>query len=519
MTTAVAGEPGARVPRLEVRNLSKRFGPARVLADASLTLWPGEIHALVGQNGSGKSTLIKILAGYHVPERGGEVEVDGEAVSLPIAPGALSEIGISFVHQDLGLVDHLSVAENISVGHETRLRLGRRLDRRAETLEVRRLLDRLSVDLDPAALVRDLAPERRAAVAIARALRTQVPGHGVIILDETTRALSRFAAQAFYRMLHNAVAEGSSVLMVAHSLPEVMAEADRVTVLRDGVVIGSGIPTSKLTEQDIARLMVGQEVGQLADRAATTADAELQMAVRDVDTGVGGRIDFTLSRGEIVGLTGPAGAGWETLPYLLAGAEPARSGTVEVAGRVVQLPGAKVRTLLRTGIVLVPERRDLHGVAQGLSVLENISLPRMRTRGRAYFSGLFWQREEAERVIRQLGVHPPDPDRAVGTLSGGNQQKVLFGKWLLHSPKVLIAHEPTQGVDIAARQDLLNALRTAAESGTSVLLVSNDPNDLSAICTRVLIVRQGTVAEELSTPSADDIVESVYEGSLEARKS
>ncbi len=516
MSSTLGRANSAAPPRLEVRHLSKTFGQNRVLTDAHLIVAPGEIHALVGQNGSGKSTLIKVLAGYHAPDKGAELQVDGRDVRLPLQPGSLSSFGISFVHQDLGLIEHLSAAENISIGQERRSRFTRRLDRRREAEVARALLTDLHVDVDPATPVLALAPEQRACVAIARALRSQVGGAGLIILDESTRALSIEALATFYESLRAAVRNGGSVLVVAHSLQEVMAEADRVTILRDGKVVGVGLPTSQLSEAEIARTMIGRDVAAIRNVEAPAADQPARVTVRDLASRPPGSLHFDIAAGEVLGITGPAGGGWEEIPYLLAGSAAASAGSITVDGTVLDPTRPKIGKFLGAGVVLVPERRELQGIASAMSVSDNVSLPRMRQHGNALFSGVRWQRRDAAQVIDDLGVRPADPKLPVGKLSGGNQQKVLFGKWLLGGPALMILHEPTQGVDVGARQDLFRAVISAARAGTSILVVSNDPNELSAICSRVLIVREGSVSAQLGAPEPDDIVDATYNGSLEA---
>lgn len=493
--------------------MAKRFGSFSALTDVHLSIQPAEIHALVGQNGSGKSTLIKVLTGYHVPDRGSRLSVDGQPVHLPVRPASLHAAGISVVHQDLGLVDWLSVAENISIGDETPSALTRKLDRRREAAVARQLLAKLHVGVDPARPAGSLAPEERASVAIARAMRRQVPGKGLIILDESTRALSAEAAATFYGTLRHAVRRGSSVLVVAHSLPEVMRVADRVTVLRDGRVVGAGLPTSELSEQDLARLMLGTNLEQ-AGGYTVPAGGPTRISVSGLRSRHPGALDFTVAQGEIVGLTGPVGGGWEQVPYLLAGVTPAAAGSLTVDGHSHDLTCAGVRQLLRAGVAVVPERRDTQGLAHGLTLTENVTLPRLRKRGRSLFTGVSWQRDEAAQTICDFGVRPADPKLPVGKLSGGNQQKVLFSKWLLDGPALLLLHEPTQGVDVAARQVLLAAIGSAARSGVSVVVVSIDANELSAVCHRVLIVRDGAITDELTQPDPDDIVSAVYEGEL-----
>ena len=359
------------------------------------------------------------------------------------------------------------------------------------------------------------------------------------MLDESTRSLSVDALSTFYTSLRQAVRGGSSVLVVAHSLQEVMAEADRVTILRDGQVVGAGLATAQLTEAQLARTMVGRDVAgvrrtesvsarekpprangaspQITATPARVNATPPRVTVRGLATRHRGAADFDVATGEILGLTGPAGGGWEDAPYLLAGSAAAAAGSMTVDGVRLDLTRPKIGKFLDAGVVLVPERRELQGIASGMSVADNVALPRMRRNGRAWFSGLGWQEREARQVIDDLGVRPTDPKTPVGKLSGGNQQKVLFGKWLLGGPTVMILHEPTQGVDVAARQDLFRAVISAARTGTSMLVVSTDPIELSAICHRVLIIRDGSVHAELVSPDADAIVDAIYEGSLETR--
>jgi ribose transport system ATP-binding protein len=497
--------------RLRIDHFSKRFGSTVVLDDVSIRVSAGEIRALVGQNGSGKSTLIKLLAGYHAPERGGRLGIDGQEVALPVRPDRIRDLGVAFVHQDLGLVDHLTVSENINIGWEHPSPILRKLDRREEECVASRALDVLGADIDPTTPVSHLSEEARTTVAIARALRAQRKGAGLIVLDEPTRALAHDAAQSLYAVLRRAADSGTSIMVVAHSLAEVLALSDRVTVLRDGRVVGDGLVTSELSEKGLARHVLGRDLDESAIASERPPDTA-HVTVRGLAVGPSGRMDIAISEGEVVGMTGRQGSGWEAVPYLLTGALPARAGVLEVGRDSIELRRANVRSLLRLGVVLVPERRDIHGLATGLTIAENISLPRIGVRGRPWFSGLKWQRDEAADVVMRLGVRPTDPTTPVGQLSGGNQQKVLFGKWTLGAPALLVLHEPTQGVDVGARRDLLGAVVAAARGHTSVLMASSDVNDLSAVCHRVLVVRDGTVVEELVQPDPDQIVDAVFEG-------
>ncbi len=257
--------PAAGPARLSVRALTKTFGSARVLTDVELTVRPGEVHGLAGQNGSGKSTLIKIVTGLYTPDPGAEYEVDGQPVRLPVRWPEVHAAGVSVVHQDLGLLDQLTVAENICIGGYPTTRLGR-IDRHRRDELAARTLDRLGVPLAPGVLVGSLTAAQRAEVAIARAMRDHTPGSGLVILDESTRALSGADLEHIHQVLRRIAADGSAALMVSHSLPELIAVADRVTVLRDGRVVGAGLPTAGLTEQELARRMLGSTVEAVAPR-------------------------------------------------------------------------------------------------------------------------------------------------------------------------------------------------------------------------------------------------------------
>jgi ribose transport system ATP-binding protein len=497
-------------PRLELRSVSKSFGAIRALDTVDLAVVAGEIHGLVGQNGSGKSTLVKVLAGYHAPDRGGEIRLGGEAVRTPVRAAQIRARGVSIVHQDLGLVLDKSVTENVGVGSFTASRLLRRIDWRREAAVAAQLLARLELDVDPATPVGALGPAERSIVAIARALRSQRPGAGVIVLDESTRTLPKDHLGDFYRILRGVVAGAGSALLISHNLEEVMAVTDRVTVLRDGRVVASGLSTADTSERELARLMLGRDVAG-GDRGAA-GPFGAAVTVRGLSGAGVGNLDLDVRAGEVVGLTGLAGSGYEQVPYLLAGARRATAGTLTIGGRAVDLARASVARCIAAGVVLVPEHRADDGLALTLTVAENLTLPRVRHRGRPWFTGTAWQRAEARSLLDRLDVRPPDPGRPVGQLSGGNQQKVLIGKWLPSEPALLVLHEPTQAVDVGARADILAAVRAVAAGGAAVLLASIQPADLAAVCDRVLVVRDGALAAEVAAPDENGVVEAVYAG-------
>ena len=499
-------------PRLVVNGLSKTFGRNRALRDFSLRIAAGEIHGLVGQNGSGKSTFAKLLSGFYTPDAGGELLVDGVPLRLPTRAAELRDRGVAVVHQDLGLVDRCTVVENLRIGAFSVNRLSRAIKWSHERELASATLAELGHDIDPRARVADLSAAERATVAIARALQHQAPGHGLVMFDESTRALPRASLDHFYALVRRIAARGGSVLLVSHHLDEVLALADRVTVLRDGAVTGPSVATEELTEGKLIELMLGRSLRQQPrkERVRVMVDAAGVRA-----EGVSGRLvndlDLSIAAGEVVGVTGLMGSGYEELPYLLAGAARASAGTLTIADKRTELVGASPRDLLAAGVALVPERRDEHGLAMSLSVLKNVTLPRIGTgRSRARI-GSAWELGEAQSVIEQLGVRPADPQQMVGELSGGNQQKVLLGKWLRTAPTLLLLHEPTQGVDVGAHDDLIKAVRQAADEGSAVLVAGLDPADLVALCDRVVVLREGRAAAELTQPiTADEIVVAVY---------
>jgi ribose transport system ATP-binding protein len=515
--------------RLSVRALTKTFGSARVLTDVELTVRPGEVHGLAGQNGSGKSTLIKIVTGLYTPDPGAQFEVDGEPVRLPVRWPEVHAAGISVVHQDLGLLDQLTVAENICIGGFPTTRLGRISRVRRDELAAR-TLDRLGVPLTPGRLVGTLTAAQRAEVAIARAMRDHTPGSGLIILDESTRALSGADLEHIHQLLRRIAADGSSALMVSHSLPELIAVTDRVTVLRDGRVVGAGLPTPGLSEQELARRMLGSTIEAVTPRenrpvvpatpsTATTSATSTTPATRTSPaavtvTGLTGpklaEVSFTVAPGEILGITGLPGSGYEQLPYLVTGAQPATGGQLVTRTGKVALARGSVAACLRAGVVLVPERRDRDGLAFELNVRDNISLPKLTRNGRPWFVARRWQQDDADAAVKTLDIRPSTPSILVKQLSGGNQQKVLLAKWLTVGPNLLVLHEPTQAVDIGARTDILHALQRAANTGVAVLLVSSEPEDLVATCDRILVYGHQVGLRPAQAATPEQLIEEIY---------
>jgi ribose transport system ATP-binding protein len=507
----------AHSARLALRGLDKTFGSTKVLWGVDLIVEAGEVHGLAGQNGSGKSTLVKIITGVYAPDAGAALEIDGRRVHLPVRWPEVHAAGISVVHQDLGLLDQLTVADNVCIGGFPRQRLSHRISRQQQLELTSRALARIGSDIDPERLTGTLSAPERAEVAVARALRDHRKGEGVIIMDESTRAMAGTDLVRVHRVLRALAREGTSVILISHSLPELLEVTDRVTILRDGRVAGDRLATASLTEPEIARRMLGSdalaaEVGYRDSPADGSAVAPLAPAV--VVDGLSGRrvrdLSFGVGPGEVVGVTGRPGSGYEDLPYLMTGAVRPAAGRLESGTASLDLTRASIADCRRAGLALVPERRGQHGLAVELSVRDNVTLPNLRRRGRRWFVGHAWQQAESDAAVQTFDIRPRDTSRVVKSLSGGNQQKVLLAKWLGSRPRVLVLHEPTQAVDVGARRDILLAIRRAANDGIAIVLVSGEPSDLCAVCDRIYVVSPGGHLQDATTRSPDDLLDHVY---------
>lgn len=506
-----AARGGAGGDRLVLRSATVAYGASRALDDATFTVRPGEVHALLGQNGSGKSTLVKLLAGLVRPEPGCEITLDGTPIPTPVRPRDLRDHHLAFVHQDLGLVDTLSVRDNVRVGCYASSPITRAVHRRREDAATARALSVVGCDVDPRVKVGSLAVTDRARVAIARAVQERPAGGGLIVFDEATRALPPDASAAVYRLIREIADAGGSVVLVTHRLDEVLLLADRFTILRNGQVVVRGEPADGATAATLSRLILGRDLDHAALRPAERRSLHgPPVRVRQVRGRVVAGVDLEVGAGEVVGLTGMAGSGHEELPYLVSGAAPG-AGVLEVGGAAIDIRRAAFKEYHVAGVALVPEARARLGLVLARSIRDNVTLPWLRDLGGHWAIGRGWQIDVSRDVIDRLGVVVDGPDRPVAHLSGGNQQKVLLGKWLVRDPAFLVAHEPTQGVDVGARRELLRSVAAVAERGGSVLIATSESEDLAAICDRVLVMAGGQVRAELSSSlTADAITHEVY---------
>ena len=497
---------------LAVRHFSKRFGGALALNDVALDVMPGEVHGLLGQNGSGKSTLIKILAGFHAPEPGAELIMHGKPVPTPIPAGAALPLGLAFVHQHLALVPSLSVLENLRIGRfATEIRW--RINWRAERARARETFDRFGLAIDPDARIRDLPQVERALVAIVRAFedigtRRDRGNPGVLILDEPTPFLPRTGVDQLFALVRGIVREGTSVIFVSHDVDEVIEITDRATVLRDGSVAGT-LETRRSTHDDFVELIIGRRVRLFQSERRDLSRAPIQVRIRDVSGTIADRVSIDLRSGEIVGLTGLIGSGSDEIVYLVFGARKARSGTIELDGTTHSAASISPPLARSAGMALLPSDRLAAAGVGSLPITDNITLPVLPEFMGAL--GLEWSRiaGHARHLCDRYEVRPSRPELKLGLLSGGNQQKALLAKWLQTKPKLLVLDEPTQGVDVGARQALFAALDQASRQGAAVLCASTDYEQLAQICDRVLIFARGRIVRTLTGDeiSKDNIAE------------
>lgn len=499
MTAARFGERerpsagGANV--LEASDLTMRFGGVAVLKSVDLSVRPGEIRALVGENGSGKSTLVKILSGYHIPEPGGQVRIAGQAMPLG-RPGAGYRLGCRFVHQELGLVESLSVLDNLCLasGFPTRLgtiRMGE--SRRRACADI----GRFGLDVDPDAPVGKLTATARSCVAIARAMREdEAAPAAVLILDEPTAALPEREVDRLIAMLQRVAEQGVAVVYISHRLSEVFRLADSVTVLRDGLEVATE-PTSGLDRQRLINLLVGadvEEVSATTPAERTAVPPALRVTGLSADRVVD--VSFDAYPGEVLGVAGAAGSGRETVLGAVFGSVAREAGLVEIDGEDVR-PNRCDLTIGR-GVAHLPADRKALGGFMDLTARENVTLASLQPFWRRWWLRRRGETAEVGNWFQRLDIRPlAGIDAPLSSFSGGNQQKLLLAKWLRLSPRVLMVDEPTQGVDVAARAAVHRHLLDTAGRGTAVVVSSSDAEELAVLSNRVLVFRGSRVIAEI----------------------
>ncbi len=480
---------------IELRDAAKSYGAVRALHDGNLSLRAGEVRGLMGENGAGKSTLVKVLGGV-VRRDAGDMLVDGASVDFH-SPHDARDAGIAVIYQEPTLFPDLSVAENVVMGYHP-LGALKRIDRRAMHRQVQGLLDRLGVRLDPERPVRGLSIADQQIVEIAKALGFDAR---VLIMDEPTAALSGPEVERLFGVVRTLREHGSAVLFISHRLDEVFTICDTVTVMRDGAVVHDA-PIAEMTPDELVKRMVGRELTTLFPKQDATVGEPVLEVHRLTREGVFFDISFDVRAGEIVALAGLVGAGRSEVARAIFGIDKADAGHVEVSGQ--RLAAGRPLAAMRAGIGFVPEDRRQQGLVMDLSIARNTALTRLRalSRGGLISSGAEHSlaREWAARL--QLKFHRLED--SVGTLSGGNQQKVVLGKWLATDPKLLIVDEPTRGIDVGTKAEVHRLMGELAGQGVAVLMISSELPEVLGMADRVLVMHEGRVTGELSRADADE---------------
>ena len=488
--------PADATPRLEMRGISKTFPGVKALNNVQLQAWGGEVLALMGENGAGKSTLMKILSGAYQADPGGTLLIDGATVSIT-DPVAAKRQGIAIMYQELALAPNLTVADNIFLGAEPS-RAGR-IDRAAMRAGARPVLERLGAPFGPDTPVGALSIAEQQLVEIARALHAKSK---ILVLDEPTTALSSRETDRLFALVRQLRADGIALIYISHRMAEVYELADRVAVLRDGACIGT-LTREALSAEALVRMMVGRDLSSFYTKTHDPAGqrGEVVLEVRGVTDG-GRRVrpcSFTLHAGEVLGIAGLVGSGRTELARLIYGADPKTGGEVVLAGRalLVRSPG----DALDAGLAYLTEDRKGLGLFLDLSCGTNINLGVIARD--AKLGGILDRKTAARRSRRAfeaLRVRAASPEVAVGSLSGGNQQKVLLSRWLETGPRVLILDEPTRGVDIGAKSELYRIIDELARRGIGVVVISSELPEIVGVCDRVLVMREGAIAGEVGGP-------------------
>ncbi|MEV4107145.1 sugar ABC transporter ATP-binding protein [Nonomuraea sp. NPDC049695] len=480
---------------LVMKGIVKQFPGVRALDGVDLDVQAGEVHCLLGQNGAGKSTLIKVLAGVHQPDEG-TISFNEREVR-PSSPIDAIRLGFATIYQELDLVDGLSVAENIFLGHE-HARFGF-VNRAAARRAAREVLERLGhPEIRPSAEVGRLSPAAKQVVSMARALSHDAR---LIIMDEPSAALAHDEVANLFRIIRELTAQGVAVVYISHRLEEIREIGDRVTVLKDGRTVAVGLPARDTPTAEIVSLMTGRNVEYVfPPRAERSLGEEVLRAENLSSPGVFSGVSFSVRAGEIVGLAGLVGSGRSEILEAVYGARPS-SGRVLLDGQPVR---RSVVGTVRRGMGLAPEERKAQALLLDQSVTANITLGSLPGFARFGWIDRKRERSEAKRLSEMLDIRPPDPERPIRTLSGGNQQKAVLARWLLGGRKLLLLDEPTRGVDVGARAELYAVIRDLAERGIGVLLVSSEVPEVLGLADRVLVLREGTVIHEGDAAELDE---------------
>ena len=494
---------------LEVRGLTKTFGAARALAGVDLDVKPGEVHCVLGQNGAGKSTLIKTLSGAHQPDAG-EIHWLGEPVQIP-SPVAALQMGIATMYQELDVVDGLSIAENIFLGHE--FATGGVLRRSETSRRTRELLTRLGHgDLSPSREVGTLSPANKQIVSMARALSHDIK---LMIMDEPSAVLDSEEVNNLFRVVRDLTDQGIAVVYISHRLEEIERIGDRITVLKDGHSVAEGLQVATTPTRSLISLMTGTDIDHVfPPRVPVPPDAPVVLEVTDL--AAGGHfsgVSFSVRAGEIVGLAGLVGSGRSEILETIYGERRSTAGSVDLHGERLR-PGS-VSAAVERDMGLSPEERKSQGLLLEEPIFRNATLSTFTRFARGPFLNETAEREATREQMTALDLRPAEPDRITKTLSGGNQQKVMLARWLIHGTKVLLLDEPTRGVDVGARMEIYSLIRKLAAQGTALVVVSSEIEEVLGLADRVLVIADGNVLAEIPATDIDEhgVLDLVMKGS------
>ncbi|GAA3707630.1 sugar ABC transporter ATP-binding protein [Zhihengliuella alba] len=496
-------------PLLEVRGISKRFAAVQALKGVDLDVRAGEVHCVMGQNGAGKSTLIKTLSGVHRPDEG-QIFWEGEEVELH-SPTAALDLGIATMYQELDVVDGLTVAENIFLGHE-RATSGV-LHVKQANATARALLERLGHGgLSPSREVGSLSAANKQIVSMARALSRDTK---LIIMDEPSAILDAGEVENLFRVVRELTGQGIAVVYISHRLEEIRQIGDRISVIKDGRSTANGLHVTETPKAELIRLMTGRDVANVfPDRTPVPADAPVVLDVDGLELeGHFDKLSFTVRAGEIMGFAGLVGSQRSEIVETIYGARKATAGRVSVNGKVLT-PGS-VSAAVDAGIGLSPEERKSQGLILDEPIYRNVSLSTFERFARAGLLDERAERHAAREQIEALELRPADPDRPARTLSGGNQQKILLARWLVHGTSVLLLDEPTRGVDVGARAEIYTLIRRLAEAGTAIIVISSEIEEVLGLADHVLVIDDGNVLTQTTASDIDEhgVLDLVMKGS------
>ena len=482
------------LPLLQMKHISKNYPGVQALKAVDFEVAHAEIHALVGENGAGKSTLMKVLTGAE-PSDDGQIIWKNQPVHIA-TPGDASTLGISMIHQELSLIPHLTVGQNIFLGREPQARIPGFIDWKQLYAEAQKLLDRLNVTVDAHTEIRFLSIAQQQMVEVAKALSLNAD---LIAMDEPTSALTERETEVLFQVMRSLKAEGVSLIFISHRLEEVFEISDRITTLRDGTFVGTK-EAATLTETQVVNMMVGRELGDLYPKSDRSQQGVILQATNLSDGKELKGVDLTLYKGEILGIAGLVGAGRTALAETIFGIRKAVEGEIKIDDKVVKVssPGKAIKL----GMGLVPEDRKLQGIFLNMAVKDNIYISSMKQITAWGFINIRKANRLAQNFVKKLGVRTPNLGQRIRNLSGGNQQKVVIARWLTLNPQLLILDEPTRGIDIGAKAEIHSLISDLATNGMGILMISSELPEVLNVSDRILVMHEGRVTAEFSRDEA-----------------